>query len=134
MHHLFEKPAAKFAETVGASWAIGLALLVPLCWFVSLFFRRDQDMLGLDRSTIVEFANMFMFIHLFLMQRSQNKNVKALHLKVDELIASKDGAHNDLIKAERAPEDVIDDLHSRYEHLAEVKKNSTAAVAIEEPA
>lgn len=132
MRRLFEKPAAKFAETVGTSWAIGVALLVPLSWAYIVICRQDQELFGMRRVTVVEFANMFMFIHLFFMQRTQNKNLKALHLKLDELIASKDGANNNLIKAEGAPEAVIDDLHTKYANLADSKKNSTASVAVEE--
>lgn len=132
MRRFFEKSAAMFAEYLGSSWAIALALFVPLTWIYILAFSRDQEVLGVSRTTLVEFANMFMFIYLFLMQRTQNKNLKAMHLKLDELIASKDGANNALIKAEGAPEDVIDDLHEKYANLAKSNKNSTDTLTVED--
>ena len=73
---------------------------------------------------------MFVFLKVFILQRTQNKEMKALHLKLDELIASMDGASNRMIKAEKAPEEVVDKLHSAYEDLAETNEDPTAPISI----
>jgi low affinity Fe/Cu permease len=125
MHRILEEFASAFGTVVGTSWAFLLAMLLCIAW---LAMGGRTELYGVSRITVVEFANMFMFIHLFLIQRIQNKNLKALHLKLDELIASKDGANNKLIKAERIPEDEIEALHEQYVKIAEKPKHSTAAI------
>jgi low affinity Fe/Cu permease len=56
--------------------------------------------------------------------------MKALHLKLDELIATINGANNRLIKAEEAPEHVVDELHRAYTELAENVPHPTEPIDI----
>lgn len=61
---------------------------------------------------------MFSFLTIFIFQRTQSKDLKAMHLKLDELLASSETASNRLIKAEEAPERVLDQVHEIYKEVA----------------
>lgn len=125
-----EKFAIKFADVVGTSWAFLLAIFLCLAWVVALVVD-PREVVENPRLVLVEVTGLFIFIHLFLIQRTHNKDVKALHLKLDELIASKDGASNKLIKSEHAPEEVLDELHQAYENLADSQEHPTAPIAVD---
>lgn len=124
---LLEHVAIRFAETVGSSWAFLIALLLASSW---LYLTGMEHTSRNPRLFIIELTGVFIFLHLFLIQRIHNKDMKAIHLKLDELIASKDGANNSLIKAEIAPEKVLDELHEAYEELAEATEHPTNPVTV----
>lgn len=123
-----ENIATKFAEVLGTSWAFCVALFLALVWLV---LAGPNEMKEHPRLFLVELTGMFIFIHLFLIQRTHNKDVKALHLKLDELIASKEGARNQMIKAEQAPEAVIDELHQAYADLASSADHPTKTLSLD---
>ena len=58
------------------------------------------------------------FLMVFIIQRSQNKDTAALHLKLNELIATKRGASNSLINVEDLSEEEVRALHKKYELLS----------------
>jgi low affinity Fe/Cu permease len=100
---------SKFFATTGALY-FGIA--VAACWLLSWFGdRRWHDFL-------VELVALLSFLTIFTFQRSQNKDVKAIQIKLDELIASSAVASNRLIKAEEAPEHVLDQVHEIYKDVA----------------
>ena len=59
---------------------------------------------------------------VFLIQRTQNKDSRALHLKLNELIASLKGPSNRLVDIENLTEDDLDVLHKYYKKLAIMAK------------
>jgi len=72
---------------------------------------------------------------LFLIQRTQNKDALAIHLKLNEIVAALEGASNRLIDAEDLTEEEINTLHKYYQKLvAMAKKDSklTQSHSIEE--
>jgi len=58
------------------------------------------------------------------------KDLKAIHLKLDELIASSESASNRLIKAEEAPEHVLDTMHEMYHDAAMAIKDDPSRLTI----
>lgn len=122
-----ENFTAHFAEMLGTSWAFAVALALAIIW---LCFTPAEDVAKNPRMFVIELTGIFIFLHLFLIQRTHNKDMKALHLKLDELIACKDGASNQLIKAETAPEAIIDELHNAYVDLAESTEHPTNPVGV----
>jgi low affinity Fe/Cu permease len=62
------------------------------------------------------------FLMVFLIQRSQNKDSRAVHLKLNELVAALNGASNRLIAAEELSESELEVLHRHYRRLAELTK------------
>ncbi len=62
------------------------------------------------------------FLMVFLIQRAQNKEAMALHLKLNELVAAIEGASNRLISVEDLSEEELRVLHKHYATLAEMSK------------
>ena len=62
------------------------------------------------------------FLMVFLIQRSQNKDSRALHLKLNELVAAMEGASNRLIDVEDLTEQELKVLHQFYQRLSQMSK------------
>jgi low affinity Fe/Cu permease len=62
---------------------------------------------------------------VFLIQKAQNKDSKAVHLKLNELIAASEGASNRMVDIEDLTEDELDQLHKFYEKLYQLSKKQT---------
>jgi low affinity Fe/Cu permease len=72
---------------------------------------------------------------VFLIQRSQNKDAQAIHLKLNEIVAALEGASNRLIDVEDLTEDEIKTLHKYYQRLVTMAKKDiqlTQSHSIEE--
>ncbi len=95
--------------------AIACALLLLWAW------ARASD--SKWHELIVEGAAMLGFINLFTLQRAQAKDLKAIHIKLDELIACTGNASNLLIKSEEAPEHILDAVHEVYREAAKAVKD-----------
>jgi low affinity Fe/Cu permease len=100
----------------GSSWAFALATLVILVWIVSgpIFNFSDTWQLVINTGTTI-----VTFLMVFLIQRSQNKDGQAIQLKLNELLASQQGASNQLINIEDWSEEDISQLHKQFEVLTE---------------
>lgn len=123
-----ESISARFGVVLGTSPAIVLAAALFITWALLV---APHEAFNEPRLFVVEFTGMFIFLHLFLVQRVHNKDIKALHLKLDEIIATLDGANNNLIKSERAPEKEVDELHDAYQRLANNIPHDTKQISIE---
>jgi low affinity Fe/Cu permease len=66
------------------------------------------------------------FLMVFLIQRSQNKDAVALHLKLNELVAAVQGASNRLINVEDLSESEVRMLHRHYGRLAELSRENNS--------
>ena len=62
---------------------------------------------------------------VFLIQRTQNKDARAIHLKLNEIVAALQGASNRLIDVEDLSEDEIGLLHKHYQKLVAMAKHDT---------
>jgi low affinity Fe/Cu permease len=106
----------------GTSWAFMVASLVIVVWLITgpIFGFSDTWQLVINTGTTI-----VTFLMVFLIQRTQNKESLALHLKLNEIIASLEGTSNRLIDVEALSEDELDILHRYYHHLAEQVKRET---------
>ena len=106
----------------GSSPAFGLACLIIVVWLISgpFFGYSDTWQLVINTGTTI-----VTFLMVFLIQRSQNKDSQALHLKLNELVAAVQGASNRLINVEGMTEQEIKTLHEHYCKLVELSKNDT---------
>src|SRR6185295_11691879 len=111
---VLERFSRKATEATGTSSAFILALLVIIVWIVTgpLFKFSDTWQLVINTGTTI-----VTFLMVFLIQRSQNKDALALHLKLNEIVAALDGASNRLIDVEDLTEDEIKTLHTYYMRL-----------------
>jgi low affinity Fe/Cu permease len=108
----------------GSSWAFALAMLVIIVWAVTgpIFHYSDTWQLVINTGTTV-----VTFLMVFLIQRAQNKDALAIQLKLNELLASQQGASNRLINLEDWSEEDIVALHRRFEELEERLENAADA-------
>ena len=112
----FARLAEKASQATGSFWAFCVALLVVAVWAVTgpLFdFSATWQLVINTGTTIVT------FLMVFLIQHAQNKENRALQLKLNELIAATRGASNRLIDVEDLSDHELQILYDRFRHLAE---------------
>src|SRR4051794_35722257 len=118
----FENLSKVITQFTGSTTAFGLALGVVIVWVLlgPVFRFSDTWQLVINTGTTV-----VTFLMVFLIQRSQNKDSLALHLKLNELVAAMNGASNRLIDVESLSERELRALHAHYERLVRVAKRDT---------
>ena len=116
---MLERFSRKATEATGTSAAFILALLVIVVWIVTgpLFQFSDTWQLVINTGTTI-----VTFLMVFLIQRSQNKDALAIHLKLNEIVAALEGASNRLIDVEDLTEAEIQTLHTHYQKLVSMAK------------
>jgi low affinity Fe/Cu permease len=130
--HWFSHVATKSANAMGHYWAFIIATLVCIVWAVSgpLFGFSDTWQLVINTGTTV-----MTFLMVFLIQNTQNRDAKAVQLKLDELIRTADRASNRLIDVENYADDELEHLAKVYERLASfARTNGQQATQDTEPA
>lgn len=128
---LFERFSNKITQVTGSSAAFAIATSTVIIWAVSgpFFNYSEYWQLMINTGTTI-----ITFLMVFLIQKSQNKDSKAIQLKLNELIAATRGASNRLVGAEDLTEQELDELRDLYMRMAEVamnKKNKMATTTIE---
>ncbi len=132
MEVFFEKLAHSATRWTGSTAATVLAILIIVVWVIGGFFfgfGTDYQMYVNTGTTIVT------FIMVFLIQRAQNKDAQAVHLKLNELLAAVQGASNRLIDVEELSEAELHTLHKHFKQLVELAKTEqrlTESHSIEE--
>ncbi|CAN5460404.1 low affinity iron permease family protein [soil metagenome] len=114
MHNVFTKLAKRAAEWVGSQWAFAIAVSVILLWGITgpLFKFSDTWQLVINTSTTI-----ITFLMVFLIQNTQNRDAKAIHLKLDELIRTNEKARNALIDLEDVTDDVLKKLEGEFKEM-----------------
>src|ERR1051326_1681010 len=110
----FSRFASGTAQVVGHPYMFLAAVIVLVIWAASgpLFhFSVTWQLIINTGTTIVT------FLVVFLIQNTQNRDAKALHLKLDELIRSHHPASDDLIDVEKLSDDKLDELEKQYERI-----------------
>ena len=85
----FSKVAGRVSTWAGSSWAFCLAAFIVIVWAISgpIFGFSDTWQLVINTGTTI-----VTFLMVFLIQNTQNRDTKALHLKLDELLRTQAGA------------------------------------------
>lgn len=132
----FEKFSNSVTQATGTSIAFGIAIILILVWAVTgpfFHFSETWQLVINTGTTIVT------FLMVFLIQKSQNKDSKAIQLKLNELIASMNGASNRLVNIEDLNEEELDQLHKLYIRLSvqsqktqDIKASHSIETAIED--
>jgi len=117
--NIFERVSRYFTIVSGSTFVFITALVIIAIWLVTgpFFNYSDTWQLVINTGTTV-----ITFLMVFLIQRTQNKDSKAMHLKLNELIASLKGPSNRLIDIEELSEDEIEILAKYYRRLSEMAK------------
>lgn len=131
---LLERLSYQATKATGTSFAFVLAAGVVIVWAITgpLFNFSDTWQLVINTGTTI-----VTFLMVFLIQRAQNKDALAIHLKLNEIVAAMEGASNRLIDVEDLSEPEINALRSYYRRLIELAKEDevlTATHSIEEAA
>jgi low affinity Fe/Cu permease len=118
-----EKFSSRVTAWAGSSSAFALALFVILVWGITgpMFHFSDTWQLVINTGTTI-----VTFLMVFLIQRSQNKDAVALHLKLNEIVAALQGASNRLINVEDLSESEVRLLHRHYGRLAELSRENNS--------
>jgi low affinity Fe/Cu permease len=109
----FRKMASHAAVKVGSPWAFALAALVVVAWAASGPFFDFSETWQL---VINSFTTIVTFLMVFLIQTTQNRDAKAMQLKLDELIRSSK-ARNEFADLEDASEAELDAFQREFEAL-----------------
>jgi len=114
-----ERFSLKATEYSGSSWGFGIAVAVVVVWAQTgpVFHFSDTWQLCINTGTTI-----VTFLMVFLIQRSQNKDAKAVHLKLNELVAALQGASNRLVDVEELSEQELRVLHLHFQKLAAIAK------------
>ena len=86
---------------LGSPWAFIIALATIIIWAATGPFYRYSDTWHL---VINDWANTVTFLMVFLIQNTQNRDAKAIHLKLDELIKATEGARDSLMDLDHLSE------------------------------
>ncbi len=118
MNEFFRKFATKAAEAMGSSWSFLLATLIIVVWALTgpLFQYSDTWQLVINTGTTI-----ITFLAVFLIQNTQNRDAKGIHLKLDELIKATKGARNDVINLDVLSDEQLKHLEQEYKKLCEAK-------------
>lgn len=133
MKNIFRKFASKISQTAGSPYTFVFAMSLILFWAVSgpIFEYSTTWQLAVNTLTTI-----VTFLMVFLIQNTQNRDTKAVHLKLDELIRGMKGARDHLINVEEQTDEEIDQLqiefqklHDKYlRHLEASKKKRRATL------
>ena len=131
---LLEKFSHQATIATGTSAAFVMAVLVIVIWIITgpIFHYSDTWQLVINTGTTI-----ITFLMVFLIQRAQNKDALAIHLKLNEIVAAMEGASNRLIDVEDLSEPEIDALRKYYKRLIELARKDdqlTMTHSIEEAA
>ncbi len=115
-----ERFSLKATKATGTSTAFIMALGVCILWALTgpFFHFSDTWQLVINTGTTI-----VTFLMVFLIQRTQNKDALAIHLKLDEIVAALEGASNRLIDVEDLTEGEIQTLHKHYQKLVQMAKS-----------
>jgi len=118
MRERFRKLAYGTAEMVGSPWAFLVGVVVVLVWGLSgpSFHFSDTWQLVINTATTI-----VTFLVVFLIQGAQNRDSRALHLKLDELLRAVAHARTSLVALEGRTDDELDRLQQEFDHLRQTQ-------------
>jgi len=106
--------AKRSSKMLGSAWAFAAAILIILIWGLTgpMFHYSDTWQLIINTGTTI-----VTFLMVFLIQNTQNRDAKAAHLKLDEVIRALKGARNELIDLEKLADKDLTSLEKQFERV-----------------
>jgi low affinity Fe/Cu permease len=107
----FGKFAAAASGWLGSKWAFVGAIVIIAVWAITgpLFHYSDTWQLVINTGTTI-----ITFLMVFIIQNTQNRDARAINLKLDELIHAIDGAKNQMMDIEKLSDEELDLIHEKY--------------------
>jgi len=110
----FRKFSSKAANALGSPWLFVVSVLLIVVWLLTGPFTHFSDTWQLLVNTA---TTVFTFLAVFLIQNTQNRDAKAMHLKLDELIHAIEGARNQLVDLEDLSDADLEKLQKQFHQL-----------------
>src|ERR1700736_2641706 len=106
--------ARRCSAVLGSPWAFAGAILIIVVWALTgpTFHFSDTWQLIINTGTTI-----VTFLMVFLIQNTQNRDAKAVHLKLDELIRAMKGARNKMVDLEKLSDDELQGLEKEFHRL-----------------
>jgi low affinity Fe/Cu permease len=106
--------ARRSSMVLGSAWAFASAILIIVIWGLTgpAFHYSDTWQLIINTGTTI-----VTFLMVFLIQNTQNRDAKAVHLKLDEVIRALKGARNELIDLEKLADEDLTSLEKQFERV-----------------
>src|SRR6266705_6656941 len=106
--------ARRSSIILGSAWSFAGAILVILVWLLTgpTFHFSDTWQLIINTATTV-----ITFLMVFLIQNTQNRDAKAMHLKLDEIIRALKSARNQLVDLEDLSDEDLKKLEEQFRRL-----------------
>ncbi|MBC7984083.1 MAG: low affinity iron permease family protein [Candidatus Obscuribacterales bacterium] len=111
---IFHTISTKIADVIGSFWAFIAAVAIVIAWGLSgpaAGFSDTWQLIINTGTTIIT------FLMVFLIQNTQNRDTKAIHLKLDELIRAVEGARTGMVNLESLSDEEIDKIKKEFEAL-----------------
>ncbi len=111
MRDVFHRLSTFVSNAVGSPYSFVLAIIVILAWAISgpIFKFSDTWQLVINTGTTI-----ITFLMVFLIQNTQNRDSKAVHLKLDELLRATRSARNQIINVEDMSDEELESLHTEF--------------------
>jgi low affinity Fe/Cu permease len=111
---IFRKMASSAATAVGSKWAFVLSIVIVVVWAATgpIFGFSDTWQLVINTGTTI-----VTFLMVFLIQNTQNRDAKAIHLKLDELIRGVKGARTKLVNLEEFSDEELEKLQREFHRV-----------------
>jgi len=112
---MFDALARRVEKAVGSQWAFFVAVAVVLVWATTgpLFAFSDTWQLVINTGTTI-----VTFLMVFLIQATQSRDTMAIHVKLDELLRTLEGARNSLIDAEDMEKSQLNEVRQEMHRAA----------------
>jgi low affinity Fe/Cu permease len=126
MHDAFHVFAHRSAMVLGTAWAFAIAVTIIVIWSITgpAFHFSDTWQLIINTGTTI-----VTFLMVFLIQNTQNRDAKAVHLKLDELIRAMKGARNRFVDLEKLSDEELQKLEKEFHRLHKNSRDSDTHVA-----
>ena len=110
----FRSCAHKISLAVGSPWAFTIAFMLIVAWALTgrLFHYSDTWQLVINTATTI-----VTFLMVFIIQNTQNRDTRAIQLKLDELLRGVHGARNRLVALETLTDEELDELAKEFEKV-----------------
>jgi low affinity Fe/Cu permease len=130
MNEAFRNFSVSAANALGSSWMFLINVVLILVWlFAGPFFNySDSWQLIVNTGTTV-----LTYLAVFLIQNTQNRDAKAIHLKLDELIRGVEGARTHLVDLQSLTDEELDKLQTEFSRIREGKQSSRKLLEETEP-
>jgi low affinity Fe/Cu permease len=117
---LFRIISVKIADVVGNAWTFIIMLMLTIVWMLTgpIFHYSDTWQLIINTGTTV-----VTFLIVFIIQNTQNRDTKAIQIKLDELLRCHKLAHNSIINLNKLSDKQIKNLEYHYEKLSKESDN-----------